>query len=117
MAEFDKTSILAQQKNITMKKNLFVLGAAALVLASCGGPSDEEMNKAAQSMCDCVEKKRAEADPDDLFATDDMHFAFCALDIAVDHGVNCADESFAKALDGKCPELNELQKEYAKTAE
>jgi hypothetical protein len=100
-----------------MKKNLFVLGAVAAIMVSCGGPSDEEMGKAAQMMCDCVEQKRAEADPEDMFATDDMHFAFCALDVAVEHGVNCGDDAFAKALDAKCSDLNELQKEYAKNAQ
>lgn len=100
-----------------MKKNLFVLGAMTALLVSCGGPGEEVYNAAAQDMCDCVEKKRAEADPENIFASDDMHFAFCALDVAVDHGVSASDEDFAKALDAKCSDLNELQKEYAKTAQ
>jgi hypothetical protein len=99
-----------------MKKLIFVLGVAGF-LTSCGGPSQEELNSAADMMCECVEQKRAEADPDDLLASDDMHFAFCALDVAVEHGVNCGEDDFAKALGEKCPDLSELQKEYAKTAE
>ena len=101
-----------------MKKNLFVLGTLTALLFSCGGgPGEETYDTAAQAMCDCVETKRAESDPDDIFASDDMHFAFCALDIAIEHGVGASDEGFAKALNAKCPDLNELQKEYASNAE
>jgi hypothetical protein len=100
-----------------MKKTVIFLGALTLVMASCGGPGTEVYDKAAQDMCDCVEKKRAEADPEDLLATDDIHFAFCALDIAVDHGVSAADDEFATSLNSKCPDLNALQKEYKKTSE
>lgn len=100
-----------------MKKNFFFAAAMLGLMASCGGPGAEVYDKAAQDMCDCVAQKRAESDPDDIFNTDDLHFAFCALDVAVDHSVSAADDDFAKALNAKCPDLNDLQKEYKKNAE
>jgi hypothetical protein len=100
-----------------MKKNFFFAAALLGLMASCGGPGAEVYDKAAQDMCDCVTKKRAEADPDDFLNTDDIHFAFCALDVAVDHGVSAADDDFAKSLNSKCADLNALQKEYKKNAE
>lgn len=96
---------------------MFPLGTVAL-LASCGGgaASPESLNDAAEMMCKCVEDKRAEADPDDMFASDDMHFSFCALDVAIKHSVDCSGDDFAEVLAEKCSDLSDLQKDYAKNA-
>jgi hypothetical protein len=95
-------------------KKIMSLFAASLLFVACGGPSQETYDAAAQEMCDCVEQKRAEADPENFLDTDDVFFAFCALDIAINHSVDCSSDEFGAALSSKCADLTDLQKEYGK---
>ena len=95
-------------------KRMMSLLAVGFLLVACGGPSQEVLDAAAQEMCDCVEQKRADADPENFLDTDDVFFAFCALDIAINHSVDCSSDEFGAALASKCADLSDLQKEYGK---
>ena len=96
-----------------MSKKFLAIGVIALSLASCGGPSVEEYDKAATTLCDCMAEKSAEAAADDSgldIDMTDLDYSLCALDVVLD--VNIKDEQMAKSLESKCPDLAETHKKY-----
>ncbi|MEN9303763.1 MAG: hypothetical protein RL264_2192 [Bacteroidota bacterium] len=100
-----------------MKKSLFVLGLATIVLSSCGGEDNSQYEKAAEKICSCMtkanEKREAEKAADTLgFNLDltDLDYALCALDVATE--VDPFDDKMAEAIKTKCPDLSETHKKY-----
>ncbi len=101
-----------------MKKTILAFGVLALTLASCGGPSQAEFDKAAQTVCDCMAEKSAEeeANPSEFdIDMSDLDYALCALDVVLD--VDITDEKMATAIDSKCPDLAETHADYVKGLE
>lgn len=103
-----------------MSKKFIAVGVIALALASCGGPSQEEYDKAAQVICDCMAEKDAEAEAapadDSGFDIDmsDLDYSLCALDAVLEVRVDMADEQMVKSMESVCPDLAENHKAYAK---
>lgn len=99
-----------------MSKKFLAIGVVALTLVSCGGPGVAEYDTAAQTVCDCMAEKSAEAAAADDSGLDidmtDLDYALCALDIVLDVDIN--DEQMAKSLESKCPDLADTHAEYIK---
>lgn len=80
-----------------MKKYLIIL-STGLILASCGGYS-EEQGKAAKEFCSCMEEG----------AHGDFDIDFFECDMKVNQnysGETFADEGWSEALDATCPEIS-----------
>ena len=100
---------------IIMKKRFLAIGIVALTLASCGGPSAADYDKAAQTVCDCMAEKSAEDAGDDSgldIDMTDLDYALCALDVVLD--VDIKDDQMATSLEAKCSDLTETHAEYVK---
>jgi len=98
-----------------MTKKFLAIGVLAFTLASCGGPSKAEFDKAATTVCDCMAEKSAEAEANPSeFDIDmsDLDYALCALDVVLD--VDVTDEQMATSIGEICPDLAETHAEYAK---
>ncbi|OIQ34195.1 MAG: hypothetical protein BM555_04435 [Crocinitomix sp. MedPE-SWsnd] len=79
-----------------MKKGLMII-ATGLVLASCGGYSDEQ-GKAANDFCDCMDK--------DAFGDFDINYFECDVELNNSYdGEVFADEGWTEALEEKCPDV------------
>ena len=101
-----------------MTKKFLAIGVLALTLASCGGPSQAEFDKAAQTVCDCMAEKTAEdeANPSEFdIDMSDLDYALCALDVVLD--VDITDEKMATAIESKCSDLSDVHAEYVKGLE
>ena len=103
-----------------MSKKFLAVGVIALALASCGGPSAAEYDKAATIICDCMAEKDAEAaaEPADDSGFDldmsDLDYSLCALDAVLEVRVDMSDEQMQKSMESTCPDLAEAHAEYAK---
>jgi len=79
-----------------MKKGLMII-TTGLVLASCGGYSDEQ-GKAANDFCDCMDK--------DAFGDFDINYFECDVELNNNYdGEVFADEGWTEALEEKCPDV------------
>jgi hypothetical protein len=102
-----------------MNKNFLLVGVLVLLLASCG-PTKEEYDKAAETVCECMSKEAEgdEASDDDSIESslDEAFLAFdyalCMLDVAMDVDVS-ADELTA-SMEDKCPDMADTHAEYVK---
>lgn len=100
-----------------MKRKILAVAAIALLVASCGGPSKAEYDTAAQTICDCMSAKTAEAAADTSGLNIDMtdlDFSLCALDVATD--VDPFNEQMGKSIQEKCPELKPVHDNYVKSS-
>lgn len=101
-----------------MKKNLLLAIAATGFMYSCGGgPSKEELKKAADKICDCMATKtaeRGEVNEALVESTTNMDYALCGLDLAFS-GIDASTDEFTAAVAEHCPDLKDAQVAYAKT--
>jgi len=98
-----------------MKKTMMLLGAAAFVFASCGGPDKAAYDSAADSICKCMDDKTAQqATEESEFSIDftDLNFALCALDVATK--VDPFTDDMGSAISEKCPQWKKAHEEYQK---
>jgi len=98
-----------------MKKTMILLGAAAFIFTSCGGPDKAAYAEAADSICKCMDQKTAEeAANEDEFSIDftDLNFALCALDVA--SKVDPFTDDMGAAINEKCPQWKKAHEEYQK---
>jgi hypothetical protein len=98
-----------------MKKTIMFLGAAAFILASCGGPDKAAYADAANTICNCMEEKTAQqAAEESEFSIDmtDLNFALCALDVATK--VDPFTDDMGAAINEKCPQWKKAHEEYQK---
>ena len=79
-----------------MKKTFLAIGVV-LLLASCGGFT-EEQGKAAEAFCDCM--------AGDPYGDYDINFYECDLQLRESYGTETFEEgSWEEALDEKCPDV------------
>lgn len=84
------------QTYFTMKKGTFII-AAGLLLASCGGYT-EDQGKAAEEFCGCMEKE--------TFGDFDIDFYECDLQLMEKYdAITFADEGWGLALEETCPSI------------
>lgn len=84
------------KSNEIMKKILFA-ACGAMLLASCGGYS-EDQGKAATDFCDCMEA--------DAHGDFDINYFECDLELQSKYdNETFADEGWTEALDEKCPDV------------
>ena len=91
------------------------LGVFVIALSSCGGPSKADYDKAAETMCACMEEKSGESQMEETeFSIDmtDLDYSLCALDVVSD--VDIKDDQMAASITEKCPDLEDTHKEYVK---
>ncbi|MEO9531298.1 MAG: hypothetical protein ABJG68_11760 [Crocinitomicaceae bacterium] len=78
-------------------KRAFLAVSAGLLLASCGGYS-EDQGKAATAFCDCMDQ--------DTFGDYDINYYECNEAIKLDYKAETfADEGWTEALAEKCPDV------------
>ena len=101
-----------------MKKNLFIAIAAAGLMSCGGGPSAEEITKAATDICGCMTEKeanRGETSEDLMESTINFDYALCAFDAAMT-GVDPSADYFTTAIDENCPGMKAAQAAYVANA-
>jgi hypothetical protein len=88
---------LEQNQTYLRMKKVFTVFATGLLLASCGGYT-EDQSKAAEEFCGCMEK--------DEFGDFDINFYECDLAIMEKYSPETfADEGWSLALEETCPSI------------
>ena len=78
-------------------KNTFLILGLATGMASCGGFT-EDQGKAADELCDCMEK--------DEFGDFDINYFECDTKLKASYGMEVFEEgSWVEALEEKCPDV------------
>ena len=97
-------------------KYLFV-GILFVTLVSCG-PSKEEFDSAAETLCDCMSEKSTERTGSVPTIYDNSEYdtasdySFCMLRILFTD-VEPDDEGLSKSMGDVCPELQQVHDDYA----
>lgn len=98
-----------------MKKvtKILLMAITAGFLSSCGAV---DYTKPANAMCECMQEKEAERDPDAIFG-EDFEYANCAFDVMLATRTDINNEQFGEALKASCEQYANMHADYLKILE
>ena len=92
--------------------------ATTLLLASCGNPSANSYDVAANELCNCmktvgIELKNEVTDQDTSYNMNELNYSICVVRLS--EKIDIRDEKMETSIKDYCPELKETHKDYVKS--